>query len=311
MQIDWFTTFAQVLNFLVLVAILKFLLFDRIVAAVDSRRERIESEREKAQRARREAEKERERARELRSEVEETREAELRDAHDYADERRKSLESEVREEVERMRERFRATLRDQERQLVSELVGVAARGATAAAERALEDLADAKLFERVLQRFCMRLRHLDKEEAQGLADAWGSLDEPLVVRSSRELGERQRKEISRAMHHAIPSSAGAREESLTVQVTDELACGIELSGAGHAVGWSIRSYLGQLENRLEDALSEEARRESDVAEREASLAETGAGDAGSSGKDAAGGGCARAGEQSEEAGDEEHAHAQP
>ena len=41
MLIDWFTVIAEIVNFLVLVALLKHFLFGRLVAAIDAREERI------------------------------------------------------------------------------------------------------------------------------------------------------------------------------------------------------------------------------------------------------------------------------
>ena len=43
MLIDWFTVVAQIVNFLVLVALLKHFLFGRLVKAIDERKKKVES----------------------------------------------------------------------------------------------------------------------------------------------------------------------------------------------------------------------------------------------------------------------------
>ena len=43
MHIDWFVFAAQIVNFFILVALLKFFLYDRIVKAMDARQARIAS----------------------------------------------------------------------------------------------------------------------------------------------------------------------------------------------------------------------------------------------------------------------------
>jgi len=43
MQIDWFTLIAQIVNFLILVWLLKHFLYDRMVDGMDKRREKISS----------------------------------------------------------------------------------------------------------------------------------------------------------------------------------------------------------------------------------------------------------------------------
>jgi F-type H+-transporting ATPase subunit b len=48
MLIDWFTVVAQIINFLILVALLKHFLYGRIIKAMDQREERINSRLEEA-----------------------------------------------------------------------------------------------------------------------------------------------------------------------------------------------------------------------------------------------------------------------
>ena len=275
MQIDWFTTVAQVVNFLVLLAVLKFVLFDRIVASIDTRRDEIKTDREQARESRDQAESERQTALALRSAIEENRESQLHEAKLAADEYRSELEQEVRHQSDRMRERFHASLRDQERQLISELIQTAAEGVTAAAERALEDLADSKLEARIVQHFCHNLAAATLEERQRLRDVWGQVTEPLIVRSHRELAEHQQSELQSVLRAALAvEDAAPSGIPIDFETSEDLACGLEISGAGHTVGWNIHSYLSALEARIQDALAEDAQRESAEAQEEAALAET-------------------------------------
>ena len=56
MLIDWFTVAAQIINFLILVALLKHFLYGRIINAMDQREARITSRLEEAERKKSEAE---------------------------------------------------------------------------------------------------------------------------------------------------------------------------------------------------------------------------------------------------------------
>jgi F-type H+-transporting ATPase subunit b len=58
--IDWFTVAAQIVNFLILMALLKYFLYDRVVKAMDEREEKIHSRLQQAESLRQEAERERE-----------------------------------------------------------------------------------------------------------------------------------------------------------------------------------------------------------------------------------------------------------
>lgn len=274
MQIDWFTTVAQAVNFLVLLAILKFVLFDRIVASIDARRSQLNAEREDARENLTQAEREKEKAETIREELETARETHLHEAKIAAEDYRGELEEEVRLQTDRMRERFHASLRDEERQLISELVQTAAEGVAAAAERALEDLADTDLQSRIVQHFCETLSRATLEERQRLREVWGRQTEPLIVRSNREFSDREREDLRGILRAAIAvEDTSGPTVPVEFEVSDDLTCGLEISGAGYTVGWSIRSYLADLEERIQKALAEEAQRGSVEAQVEAAEAE--------------------------------------
>jgi F-type H+-transporting ATPase subunit b len=54
--INWFTIIAQIVNFLILVILLKYLLYDRIVSAMDERERKIRERLESAEKKQEEAE---------------------------------------------------------------------------------------------------------------------------------------------------------------------------------------------------------------------------------------------------------------
>ncbi len=91
MLIDWFTVIAQIVNFLVLVGLLKYFLFDRITKAMDEREQTIASALEKADETRKLAREEAERYRRMNDELEEGRRRILEEARNEADSLRKAL----------------------------------------------------------------------------------------------------------------------------------------------------------------------------------------------------------------------------
>ncbi len=58
MLIDWFTVFAQIINFLILVFLLKRFLYEPIISAMDEREEKIALRMQAAEQKRNEAEQE-------------------------------------------------------------------------------------------------------------------------------------------------------------------------------------------------------------------------------------------------------------
>ena len=91
MLIDPFTVGAQIVNFLILVGLLKYFLYGPIVSAMDKREEKIRSRLNDAERKKEEAEAERSGYEKERKEMEDQREKLLEEAEDEAEQRRKKL----------------------------------------------------------------------------------------------------------------------------------------------------------------------------------------------------------------------------
>lgn len=121
MLIDWFTVFAQLLNFAILVVALKFLLYDRIVKAMDQRRRTIAEQESSAAALAREAEEELARLRAERRELDRTREEILDEARAQAAAQQRKLLQQAREDVDRQAQEWRESLRNHQHALLSHL----------------------------------------------------------------------------------------------------------------------------------------------------------------------------------------------
>lgn len=269
MKIDWFTVIAQVVNFLVLLAILKFLLFNRIVAAIDERKKRIAAEQEDAARQRREAEADREVAASVRKEIEDAREQRFREAREAAVETRRALEEEMQQEIHQKRMRLQASFEDERRQIISELASTATAAVGSVARQALADLAGQELDERIVTRLIASLRNADEQQRAELQTAWAGRDEPLTVVCSRELSSAEREDLEEALN-----VVGVEAANVQYQVSDELMAGLEIRGSGRSLGWSLRSYISDVEDQLDAQLDKEAEREAETVETQAQHAES-------------------------------------
>jgi len=248
MRIDWFTAAAQLVNFVVLVLLLRRFLYRPITRAMREREERVTARlREAEQREAAAAE----HARALEAEhtaLSDRRQVLLERARAEAQAQREELiaraRNEARElhaklghEVEGERERFAQQLRDE-----------SARWAAAALRRALADLADAPLEDLLVRRFLRDMAEL-KDEALEALEA-GAEGEPLRVHTSFALSKRQRD----AVHAALAERLSGRELRLQYAESPELVCGIELRTPGLRLAWSVDDYLSDFEDRLADAL---------------------------------------------------------
>lgn len=253
MEIDAFTVGAQVVNFLVLVYLLKRFLYGPVIEAIERRRGEITA---RARRAEREQAEAREEARELRARreaLEERADALLRDAERDAEERRTELLEETRRDAERARESWRETVRRERESLLAEMRERAARQVHRTARRVLADLTGADLDRRAVEVALQRLEELPQDERGSFARA-ADQEERVTLRSASELPE----ELVERIRARVEALVG-RGIELEVTVRPDVVCGLELRAGDRKIGWSVESYLDELERHVGAVLGEGGR----------------------------------------------------
>lgn len=259
MLIDWFTVGAQMLNFAILVWLLKRFLYRPILTAVDSREQRIAAELADAGLKRTEAAHERDDFLLKNEEFDRQRAALLSKAAAEAGAERQRLLDEGRRAAEVLSAGRLAALRSEARDLHQSIMRRTEQEVFAIAKRALADLAAASLEERIGEVFVQRVRAMDRDTKKALAAALGAASEPAVVRSAFELSEPQRLSLQKAL-----SETFAAEVRLRFELASELIGGIELKFGGQKLGWSIADYLGALEKDVGELLPAAVRRGDEV-----------------------------------------------
>lgn len=251
MLIDWWTVGAQLLNFVILLVALRYLLFDRIVSAMDEREERIASRERRAAEAEEEAEEAARRHEEVTARLEREKGEVLAEARREADGRRQELLEEARSEVEEREDRWRRSLRDRQERLVEHLARTAGEQAIDVARRALTDLGDVDLEERVLDRFVNRLDRLGDDERQPMAEALSEAD-VVEVRTAFEVPDAARKGLADALAELATDGIG----ELRWDRDPQLVTGVLVEAGARTVGWSVDGYLDGVRRAFEAVLDE-------------------------------------------------------
>ncbi|NIM50496.1 MAG: F0F1 ATP synthase subunit B [Armatimonadetes bacterium] len=253
MQVDWFTVVAQIVNFLVLVGLLKHFLYGPIVKAMDQREKRIADRLREAEDREKEAEEEAQSHRQAREELEQKRGETLEQAKQETEQKRRELIDSARKEVDEMQFRWRESLRQQHDSFLGEMRDQAARQVCAITRRVLRDLADERLESRIVGVFLDRLREMDDDAREQIGDVAGSSSDSLTVVSSFQLPDEARGKVTEALKECF---SGSLHPSFTT--SDKLICGIELHAGGRKIAWSVNEYLDALSDSLSQALAEES-----------------------------------------------------
>jgi F-type H+-transporting ATPase subunit b len=252
MLIDWFTIIAQVLNFLILVWLLKRFLYRPILNAIDAREKRVADEIANADAKDAEAQKEKEEFRRKNEEFDRQRAALMNRAKDEAQAKRQRLFEEARKEASDLRAKQQEALRN-DKQNLNQAISLRARQEVfAIARKVLKDLAGTSLEERTVEVFARRLRELKGEEKEQLTSAFSASSGSVLVRTAFELPQEQRDLVKKTIKETL-----GIEIQLRFETTPDLVNGIELTTDGQKVAWSIADYLTSLEKSIDELLKEQ------------------------------------------------------
>lgn len=248
-MIDWFTIGAQALNFIILIWLMKRFLYQPILHAIDEREKRIAQELADADATRNEAQKERDEFQQKNAEFDQQRAALLRRATDEAKGERERLLSEARKAADDLSATRKDALKREHQEITEEISRRTQDEVFAIARKALTDLADTDLEQRMSHVFTQRLRELSDESKARLAGALKSSPEPAIVRSVFHLPAEASTAIQKALNETFSADIPLRFET-----TPRLVGGIELSANGQKVAWSISDYLSTLEGKVGELL---------------------------------------------------------
>jgi F-type H+-transporting ATPase subunit b len=232
---DLFTLAAQIVNFVILLVLLRIFLYQPVRRAMHERERRIAEMRDSASQARDEAQREKER-------LQQARDAWERERHDreraleqeLADRRERRLED-LEEEVANARAAMADALERDRDETLARLRGRSLELLEAELRRALADLADASLERQALVAFRDRLRDLPDDQRTALREA--ASGGPVVVATSFELDDDARDLLASAVRALV-----GNEAEVETRRDAELGFGVALRLGGVRVAWSADAY---------------------------------------------------------------------
>jgi F-type H+-transporting ATPase subunit b len=243
--IDWFTVGAQIVNFLVLMVLLKIFLYDRVIHAMDAREEKIAARLEEARRKGQDAQDAQEAVEAEKQSLADRREELLSKAREEARAKRRELEDQARTEVDRLRKRWRETLADDKERLAREVEESALEHALAVARRVVADMAEEEFQDRLVTTFAARIRGLENSQKKALAESLDEQAPAATVLSAAETTTAQRQKLTRLLHEEIHPDL-----AVDYRTADDLLGGLELRVPGRKIAWNARQYIDDLQDEL-------------------------------------------------------------
>jgi F-type H+-transporting ATPase subunit b len=243
MQFDWITVSAQIINFLVLVWLLKRFLYQPVLNIM-ANREALITERLKIAATREQAADEKQlQYQNQADELNRKRDEFLGDTREQAQLEKLQLMEQAREEVSESRAHWQRQTYQEKEEFLKSLQRNALDSIQTISRKALADLADAELEERIVDVFIKRLKALDEASHKALSTIPG----PVNILTSFELAPNVRGRLTRAVHEHI--AAGL---DIDYNTSEDLVCGISLTAGGRRLAWNMADYLAQLSSRVDE-----------------------------------------------------------
>ena len=259
MLIDWFTVSAQVVNFLILVWLLKRFLYKPILHAIDAREKRIATELAAADKKTIDAQKESDKFKHKNEEFQQQRSALLSKATDEAKVERQRLLDEARKAADALRAKRQDALKREQQSLNDEIARRTRQEVFAIARKTLTDLAGTSLEERMVDVFIRRLRELNGDRKGLVSSSLKASPSPVIVRTTFNLLPAQRASTEGAIKETLGT-----ETQVQFETAPDLISGIELTRDGQKLAWSIADYLASLGKSVDELLKEKDKPESET-----------------------------------------------
>ncbi|MCA9212617.1 MAG: hypothetical protein KDB27_06115 [Planctomycetales bacterium] len=241
MKIDWFTFGVQIVNFLVLLYLLRRFLYGPITKLMQEREERIASQSRDAQRLQEEAIQAADEFRIKSANLETERHAMLERTKVEVDGIRKRLLEDARSDIDHRRNDWLQSLEREKHTLLQIIRQRCSRQVVDTSSRLVAELADSELDEQLYRSF---LNRLSEEHAGTSSDA----PVAVIVQTAHDVPTIWRDRIKTALVRHFNAS------DVEFDVSDEIVFGIEVHIGEQKIGWSARSFLSDLDDDLNHIL---------------------------------------------------------
>lgn len=246
MTFDWFTFVAQIINFLILMALLKKLLLGPLQKVMKDREQDVYdtlcTAEEKEKEAVRKEQEYQTRLKEL-----DLNEARLMEAQrEKAEQFRLKELRRIRKEIGEQQQKWEDSLQAQQDFYVSELHRQTIDNISGLLDRLVRNLADRSLEEQAVVKFTDKLKSMSREEVKSAFRAvldYG--DGEFTVLSTFPLSIRKKAEISE-----ILKSLFSEKINIRYKEAPELGFGIEVHADAWKTGWSARVFLEELRSNI-------------------------------------------------------------
>ncbi|MEM8808202.1 MAG: hypothetical protein AAGF01_19445 [Cyanobacteria bacterium P01_G01_bin.38] len=247
---------AEIINFLVLVALLQRFLYKPIMRAMAQREASIADRLQSADNREAEAQETVEQYQQLQRDWSTQTQARQHQLHEQIEVERTDRLNQIRTELETQRAQWYEALHQEQTVCLNSLRDYARSQLIQTIRVALQALANTTLEQQMVETFLGQLPELEPSERESLQAAVARQQDPphWTIGTTFPLEEAlQSRLIGAVRTHLLPQSL---PDAFTFEIHPEYLCGIELRTQGYKLDWHIEHYLDSLESQFSKALEQ-------------------------------------------------------
>ena len=243
MLIDWFTVSAQIINFVILIWLMKRFLYHPILNAIDAREKNIVLELKNADEKKVQAQNEHDEFQKKNDDFDQNRVALFNKMNEEVKvERLRQLE-EVRKDANALQIKRQESLESNTENFYKNIKHKTEKEVFEITRKVITDLSTTNLEKSICQKFLIRLEDLATEEKNDFVSS--TKTDCTFLRTSFNLADDQKISIQNSINESFITNI-----PLKFETTPEIIGGIELVANGKKISWSINDYLKSMEQSL-------------------------------------------------------------
>ncbi|GGH14357.1 F0F1 ATP synthase subunit B [Sphingobacterium alkalisoli] len=247
MQISWFTVIAQIINFLVLVWLLKRFLYKPVLKAIDDREKKIVERLEEAELQKTAAKKEKDEFAKKNADFDRTKSELMESAVLETNRQKELLTEDALIAVDKLQAKRQKYLTETAEKFSISIAEKAQQEVFDISRRVLKDLASVRLEDQVASLFVSQIQELEGEAKSQFISSFKSTSSTLLVQSAFELTGGQQQGITQAVDEIL-----GIKQTFQFKTSPEMISGIELTGNGYKLEWNISAYLDALHSSVKE-----------------------------------------------------------
>lgn len=250
MQINWFTVIAQIINFLILVWLMKKYLYKPILQAIDEREKKITAELADAKSKVAEAKNEQDEFKKKNDAFDQHKKKMMDGVTADAEKEHQTLIDAAKAEAADLKHKLEEAAKELQESMNDQLAQKTQEEVLSITKKALSELASTNLEEQTVHVFIRNIKGISVKDKKQFTDAFHG-GSALSIKSAFDLPEKEQKNIKAAIAEVLgPDIKYAFETDL------KMISGIELVTKDYKLSWSFAAYISSLEKSMASSAKE-------------------------------------------------------